>query len=597
MRKYGIIAICTVVAAFPTPSEGGSAKDVFAKVSSSVVVVLASDVDGQGSGVHVGTNRVVTNCHVISGAKKIAVRQAIGKRGSRSYRMAANLTARNEVRDLCLLSVEGISVPLPAKPVPLGDARDVSVGEEVYAIGAPHGLELSLSRGIVSQLRGAYGERSASIIQTDAAISPGSSGGGLFNGRAELIGITTFKFSGSTSEGLSFAVPAEWVRELIEAEREWLACSSSPTSSCLILEALKIAETARNADHRASALSGISRSQAEAGDIAGALKSARQISDVSTRALALVEIARSEAAEEDEKWAKVTLSEALRTVERMETGYPRFLALTTIAEMQAAAGNRPNAATTLAAALRVAEKMDDGTSLALALSQISRSQAKSGDIVGALKTIKKIDDERWVASALSGVAQARASAGDITGALQTAKQVNNEFSLASTLSDIGRAQAETGDIIGAKNTFAEALRAAVQADTAYSRVVALTTVARSQAAAKDIIGAKNTLAKALQGTKQIASSYWLSSALSRVAEVQAVANDDPGAQETLSEAVKVTGQIVDAEKRGRVLNRIARAQAETGDTAGAIATAKRIDQSFRHAVALADVGAAISKGK
>ena len=117
----------------------------------------------------------------------------------------------------------------------------MSVGEDVYAIGAPRGMELSLSRGIVSQLRGDYGKRAAPLIQTDVAISPGSSGGGLFNGQGELIGITTFKISGGGSEGLSFALPVEWVKEIVKSSiaardtaLKQVACFWSPTAHCLL---------------------------------------------------------------------------------------------------------------------------------------------------------------------------------------------------------------------------------------------------------------------------------------------------------------------------------------------------------------------------
>ena len=177
----------------------------------------------QGSGVVIGTNEVATNCHVVSGATEIFVRQAADARSRETYRMAAKLTAQNETRDLCILLVDELSIPPAAKPVPLGAARNVSIGEEVYAIGAPRGLELSLSRGIISQLRGEGGKRAAPIIQTDAAISPGSSGGGLFDQDGKLIGITTFKASGTRTEGLSFAVPVEWVIELTASLKPYLS--------------------------------------------------------------------------------------------------------------------------------------------------------------------------------------------------------------------------------------------------------------------------------------------------------------------------------------------------------------------------------------
>jgi tetratricopeptide (TPR) repeat protein len=82
------------------------------------------------------------------------------------------------------------------------------VGEPVYAVGAPQGLELSLSEGIVSQLRGGP----PPLIQTTVAISGGSSGGGLFNAEAELVGITTFYLKDAQS--LNFALPVEWIAEV-----------------------------------------------------------------------------------------------------------------------------------------------------------------------------------------------------------------------------------------------------------------------------------------------------------------------------------------------------------------------------------------------
>ena len=82
------------------------------------------------------------------------------------------------------------------------------MGEPVYAVGTPQGLELSLSEGIVSQLHGGP----PPLIQTTVAISQGSSGGGLFNAEAELVGITTFYLKDAQS--LNFALPVEWIDEV-----------------------------------------------------------------------------------------------------------------------------------------------------------------------------------------------------------------------------------------------------------------------------------------------------------------------------------------------------------------------------------------------
>ncbi len=116
---------------------------------------------------------------------------------------------------MCQLKV----TDLPAPPVPFGSAFKVRVGQRVFAIGAPRGLELTLSDGIVSSLRDAD-DGKPPVIQTTAPSSPGSSGGGLFDADGSLIGITT---SGYLGLQLNFSMPVEWVRELPERGRAVLA--------------------------------------------------------------------------------------------------------------------------------------------------------------------------------------------------------------------------------------------------------------------------------------------------------------------------------------------------------------------------------------
>jgi hypothetical protein len=101
---------------------------------------------------------------------------------------------------------------LEVKPVRLGKTAGLKVGDPVYAVGAPQGLELSLSEGIVSQLRGGP----PPIIQTTVAISPGSSGGGLFNAEGELVGITTFQLK--EGQNLNFALPVEWIGSIVKGK-------------------------------------------------------------------------------------------------------------------------------------------------------------------------------------------------------------------------------------------------------------------------------------------------------------------------------------------------------------------------------------------
>ena len=118
--------------------------------------------------------------------------------------VTAILQAEDSDKDVCLLEARG----LETKPATLGKAAGLKVGEAVYAVGSPQGLELSLSDGIVSQLRGGP----PPFIQTTAAISPGSSGGGLFDAEGRLVGITSFYLKGG--QGLNFALPVEWLAEV-----------------------------------------------------------------------------------------------------------------------------------------------------------------------------------------------------------------------------------------------------------------------------------------------------------------------------------------------------------------------------------------------
>ena len=193
----GSLAILPVLAA-----GAETASVVFSRVSPSVVVVLSLDETGQplalGSGVVVPGNEVVTNCHVVKDGGSFQVQYH-----GRKY--AAQLRYYDLQRDVCALTVPGLRAPA----VMLGDTRTVKVGATVFAVGAPEGLELSMSEGIVSGLRTLH---SAEYIQTTAAISHGSSGGGLFDDNGRLLGLTTFYLKGG--EQLNFALPVEWIKGL-----------------------------------------------------------------------------------------------------------------------------------------------------------------------------------------------------------------------------------------------------------------------------------------------------------------------------------------------------------------------------------------------
>jgi hypothetical protein len=184
---------------------------LFGRVSPSIVIVEVAHGDEhvQGSGVVIGPGQVVTNEHVVSGARNVEVRQGGSK-------WTATVEALESKHDLALLSLKNFDLPR----VSMRPSSALVVGERVYAVGAPRGLELTLSDGLISALRRDKPEKGAQVpaddgpalIQTSVPISPGSSGGGLFDAQGRLIGITTF--SAVASQNLNFAHPTEWIEAL-----------------------------------------------------------------------------------------------------------------------------------------------------------------------------------------------------------------------------------------------------------------------------------------------------------------------------------------------------------------------------------------------
>jgi len=184
----------------PAPSQKPlpelSAQQIFKRISPSVMVVESLDANGKvaafGSGVVIVSGHVITNRHVIEDGVSFRIEHD-GKK------WPAKLVRVDPDHDLAELSVAGLDAPV----VTVLDSSKLAVGETVYAIGAPEGLELTISGGLISGLRDFDKGR---VIQTSAAISPGSSGGGLFDAQGRLAGITTFYLK--EGQSLNFALPA-----------------------------------------------------------------------------------------------------------------------------------------------------------------------------------------------------------------------------------------------------------------------------------------------------------------------------------------------------------------------------------------------------
>src|SRR2546426_4540364 len=171
--------------------------------TSLAIVVIETDT-GLGSGFLVNSNgTVVTNHHVIARAKEITIKLTNGETYRRVY-----LLSQDETRDIAILRIEASDVPT----LKLGNSNQTKVGEEVLLIGAPRGLDQTVSNGIISGIR--ILDDGTKVIQTTAPASPGSSGGPLLDRLGNVIGILTF--SVVAGQNLNFAIPINYAKGMLE---------------------------------------------------------------------------------------------------------------------------------------------------------------------------------------------------------------------------------------------------------------------------------------------------------------------------------------------------------------------------------------------
>ena len=213
MRTRPLYRAAVVLAALSPAAHALTPEELFEKVSPSIFVLHSVDPQGRrnalGSGVVIGREQVITNCQVLRNAPGIVI-----SRGNASY--GAEVEFPDAERDLCQLKVKDLAAPAVA----FADVAKLRIGQRAYAIGAPRGLDLTLTEGIISSLRGGDDDKQP-LIQTSAAVSRGSSGGGLFDTDGRLIGITTYQMR--DGQQLNFAISVEWVREVPQRGKEALA--------------------------------------------------------------------------------------------------------------------------------------------------------------------------------------------------------------------------------------------------------------------------------------------------------------------------------------------------------------------------------------
>jgi S1-C subfamily serine protease len=199
---------------------------VYKKALPSVVNITASTVSfnafyglvpqqGQGSGFVLDKQgHILTNYHVVSDAQQIEVTT------SDKHRYKAKAIGRDPSHDLALLQIDA---PANLVPAVLAESRDLVVGQKVYAIGNPFGLQGTMTTGIISAIRSIHNPQGAPIdnaIQTDAAINPGNSGGPLLNSRGEVIGINSLiatnpEGNADQSAGIGFAIPIDTAKAVL----------------------------------------------------------------------------------------------------------------------------------------------------------------------------------------------------------------------------------------------------------------------------------------------------------------------------------------------------------------------------------------------
>lgn len=277
--------------------------ELFRQVSPSVLHVFAEPrgrrfapqegEEGSQSGtgfIWDAAGHVVTNAHVIQGAGAIRIRLASGDI------VPATVVGRAPGYDLAVLRL-GRTANLPP-PIAVGTSGDLQVGQSVFAIGNPFGLDQTLTTGVISALRRRLptdeGREIADVIQTDAAINPGNSGGPLLDSGGRLIGVNTAIYSPSgASAGIGFAVPVDSVNrvvpQLIRNGRMPVAgigvlIGDEGTAARMGIEGLVIVRTMRGSPAERAGLRGVDPATGELGDVivAAGGQPVRRLADLST---------------------------------------------------------------------------------------------------------------------------------------------------------------------------------------------------------------------------------------------------------------------------------------------------------------------------
>jgi len=187
-------------------AQAQTAQEIARKAFGSTVLLVMEDSNGQpislGSGFFVRDGEVASNLHVVEGSAR-GYAKIIGEKAKYDIE---GITAVDPERDLVILKISGAR----AAALSLGNIESLQVGETVYAVGNPQGLEGTFSQGIVSSIREVGTDK---LLQITAPISPGSSGGPVLNDKGEVIGVSVATFRGG--QNLNFAIPSNYLKSLL----------------------------------------------------------------------------------------------------------------------------------------------------------------------------------------------------------------------------------------------------------------------------------------------------------------------------------------------------------------------------------------------
>jgi len=207
IRKAFIVVLSSIyLTAIPSITFAQTAQEIARKAFGSTVLLVMEDTNGQplslGSGFFVRDGEVASNLHVVEGAAR-GYAKIIGQKTKYDIE---GIAAVDPERDLVVLKISGAQ----AGAVVLGNSESVQVGETVYAVGNPQGLEGTFSQGIVSSIREVGPDK---LLQITAPISPGSSGGPVLNGKGEVVGVSVATYRGG--QNLNFAIPSNYLKALL----------------------------------------------------------------------------------------------------------------------------------------------------------------------------------------------------------------------------------------------------------------------------------------------------------------------------------------------------------------------------------------------